>query len=134
MAIETAACASYLLEILSGVHQPGDVYKLALYRADARLGSATVCYSPECEVEGFGYEAGGLVLSGRSTSLQGRIAVLDFADAEWPVSTLKARGGLIYNASKGNRAVGSLDFGADILSDNDVFRVSFHSSGVVRIR
>ena len=53
------------------------------------------------------------------------------------VSTITARGALIYNASKANKAVAVLDFGADKTSTTGDFTVQFPindaSSAVIRL-
>jgi hypothetical protein len=42
----------------------------------------------------------------------------------WPGSTIRARGALVYNFSRDNRAVAVLDFGAEVASTNDKFTVT----------
>ena len=127
MAIVAAVCNSFKLESLptaAGVHLAGDVYKCALYLSTAVLSKATTVYTAIGEVVGVGYVAGGAVLAGLATALDGDTAILDFADPTWPASTITARGALIYNSSKGNKAVGVLDFGGDIVSTNGLFTVA----------
>ena len=127
MAITAAVCNSFKLESLptaAGVHRAGDVYKCALYTSAATLSNATTVYTATGEVVGAGYVAGGAILSGLATALDGDTAYLDFTDPTWPASTITARGALIYNSSKGNKAVGVLDFGQDISSTNGLFTVA----------
>jgi hypothetical protein len=38
---------------------------------------------------------------------------VDFANAVWDPASFTARGALIYNASKGDKAIAVLDFGSD---------------------
>lgn len=124
MAITQALCNSFKLEILNGVHRAEDEYRLALYTSLASLNEDTTRYTPDNEVIGAGYTAGGLTLADRQARLDGRVAVVDFANAIWPVATITARGALIYNASRDGRAVAVFDFGGDVSSTNGEFRVA----------
>lgn len=123
MIVEGLANA-YKLAIVRGVHQPGDDYRLALYASVANLDKDTAAYTPTGEVAGAGYVAGGASLAGFAAALDGDVAVLDFANPSWPNSTITARGGLIYNATRGNAAVAILDFGHDVTSTSGPFTVS----------
>lgn len=126
MAITAALCNSYKQESLQGIHASGDTYKIALYPSSATLSKATTVYSSigEC-ANGNGYTTGGATLTGFAVTLSTDTAVLDFSDPTWPNSTITARGALIYNSSKGNKAVCVLDFGADIVSTAGPFVVTF---------
>ncbi|HTE63623.1 MAG TPA: hypothetical protein VK631_24920 [Solirubrobacteraceae bacterium] len=127
MAITAAICNSFKLECLptvAGVHLSGDTYKMALYTSAAALSKATTAYSTSNEVVGTGYTAGGATLAGLATALDTDTAMLDFSDPTWPTSTITARGALIYNSSKSNKAVAVLDFGGDIVSTAGTFTVA----------
>lgn len=116
-------CNSYKAGLLEDTR--GDRYMIALYTADADLSKDTLAYSPEHEVEGQGYEAGGKPLGGFAVTLDGDAAVLDFDDPIWAKASITARKGLIYNASRGNRAVRVMDFGDEVRSTNGPFTVFF---------
>ena len=131
MAITTAVCNSWKLEVLDGVHQPGDSYKIALYTADANLGAATTAYTAVGEASGAGYAAGGVELSGRVSAISGGVAYLDFADPSWASATITARGAMIYNATQGNKAVAVFDFGADVSSTAATFGVVLPDPGAL---
>lgn len=73
--------------------------------------------------------AGGKSLSGYAASLASGVAFLDFDNPEWASATITARGALIYNASKSNRAVGVFDFGADVTSTAASFTVELPAAG-----
>lgn len=139
MAITAAICNSYKQEIMQGVHEAADVYKIALYTSAATLGATTATYSSTNEVaNGSGYTTGGTTLSGFAVTLDTNTAVLDFTtDPTWPASTITARGALIYNSTQANKAVCVLDFGADVSSTADTFTVQFPAAtaaaGLVRI-
>ncbi len=87
--------------------------KMALYTAEANLGTETLVYTTTDEVVGSGYTAGGNVITGVTVLSSGTTAYLDFADVVWSPAAFTARGALIYNTSLGNLALAVLDFGAD---------------------
>ena len=138
MAITQAMCSSFKQQILLGEHDlDTDTIKLALYTSAATLSAATTAYSTSDEVVGTGYTAGGNTLTGASVSLSGTTAYVDFSDTTWTTATITARGALIYNSSKSNKAIAVLDFGADKTSTAGSFTVQFPtndaSSAIVRI-
>jgi|SRR6185436_5389809 len=128
MAITAAAANSFKLQLLdgSGTHLAADVYKIALYTSSASLSKSTTAYSATNEVGNSGtYAAGGLTLVGFTVVLDTDTAILDWTtDPLWTGATITARGALIYNSSKSNKAVAVLDFGADITSTNGNFLVT----------
>jgi len=147
MAITQTATTSFKVEVLQGVHNFGptspDTFRVALYTSAATIGAGTTVYATSGEVVGAGYAAGGRVLtistfpsSGTNASGIGT-AYVSFSNVSWPNSTLTARGALIYNASKGNRAVAVLDFGADKTTSTDTFSIIFPTpdanNAIVRI-
>lgn len=124
MAITQAFCTSAKAEFLGGVHDlDTDTIKIALFTSSATLGASTTAYSTTNEVSGTGYTAGGNTLTSPSITLDGTTAIVDFADSVWSSSTITARGALIYNASKSNKAIAVLDFGADKTSNGGDFTV-----------
>ena len=138
MAITQAMCSSFKQQILLGEHDlDTDVIKLALYTSAATLSAATTAYSTSDEVVGVGYTAGGNTLTGATVSLTGTTAFVDFSDTTWTTATITARGALIYNSSKSDKAIAVLDFGSDKTSTAGSFTVQFpandSSSAVVRI-
>jgi hypothetical protein len=138
MAITQAMCSSFKQQILLGEHDlDTDTIKLALYTSAATLSAATTAYSTSDEVVGTGYTAGGNTLTGATVSLTGTTAFVDFSDTTWTTATITARGALIYNSSKSNKAIAVLDFGADKTSTAGDFTVQFPtndaSSAIVRI-
>lgn len=122
MAITTAFCTSFKTDLLTGTHQVGDVYKIALYTNAATLDASTSAYSATNEVVGVGYVAGGATLVGFTISLDGTTAILDWTtDPTWAAATITSRGALIYNSTRSNKAMGVYDFGADITSTAGTF-------------
>lgn len=134
MAITTALCNQAKQDFFDGVHAAGDTYKIALYTSAATLDKTTTAYSATNEVTGTGYTAGGATLSGRANALTGDVASIDWADPSWTSSTITARGAMIYNASKSNKALAVFDFGADISSSSSTFTVNIPAAGVGVIR
>lgn len=129
MAITTAICNSYKQEILEGVHSSTDTYKIALYTSSATLGASTTAYSATNEVTGAGYDAGGKTLTGFVSGLSTGTAYITFDDPSWTSSTITARGCLIYNSSKSNKAVAAFDFGSDVISVSGTFTIDLPAAG-----
>lgn len=116
--ISQTLCTSFKAELYQAVHDLlTDNIKIALYTANATLGETTTVYTATDEATGSGYIAGGVSLTGATVNTSGQIAYVDFADASW-AGVITARGALIYNASKSNKAIAVLDFGADKTSVN----------------
>jgi hypothetical protein len=138
MAITQAMCTSFKTELLGGVHDiDTDVIKIALYTSSATLGAATTAYSTSNEASGTGYTAGGNTLTNATISSDGTTAIVDFDNTTWVSSTITARGALIYNSSKANRAIAVLDFGSDKISTDGDFTIQFPvadaSNAILRI-
>lgn len=116
--ISQTQCTSFKAELYQAVHNLlTDTIKMALYTANATLGESTTIYTTANEVTGAGYIAGGVTLTGATVNTSGQIAYVNFANASWS-GAITARGALIYNASKSNKAIAVLDFGADKTSVN----------------
>jgi hypothetical protein len=107
-------CSSFKQESWLGIHDlDTDTLKMALYTANANLSQATTVYTTADEVVGAGYTAGGEVLTGAQVLLSGTTAYLTFNNPVWSGASFVCRGALIYNASKADRAIAVIDFGAD---------------------
>lgn len=141
MAITQGICNSFKAELATGTHDftasTGDTFKLALFTSSATLSSATTAYSSSNEVSGTGYSAGGNTLTSVTPTLSGSTAILDFDDTSWSTATITARGALLYNSSKANRAVAIFDFGSDRISTASTFLITFpaadSSNAIIRI-
>lgn len=112
--INQAICASFEQELYSAVHDilGGDTIKMALYTSDASLGRSTTEYTETGEVTDDGYTAGGVELSSPVLSKALGVLTLTFANVSIDAN-ITARGALIYNSSKSNKAIAVLDFGHD---------------------
>ena len=141
MAITAAVCNSFKQELVAMTpHTASDTFKVALYVVAATLSKATTAYSATNEVaNGAGYTTGGLTLVGFSVTLDTDTAILDWTtDPVWPAATILARGALIYNSTRSNKAVAVLEFGGvDIISTNAAFTIALPAptaaAGLVRI-
>ena len=138
MALTQCMVSSFKQQILLGEHDMDtDVFKIALYTSAATLDATTTVYTTSDEVTGTGYTAGGNTLTGATVSLTGTTAFVDFSDTSWTTATITARGALIYNSSKSNKAVAVLDFGSDKISSGGTFTIQFpandSTSAIVRI-
>lgn len=95
-----------------------DTLKMALYTANADLNQATTIYSSTAETSGTGYVAGGATITNVTVSTLGTSVYISFDDVVWASADFTARCALIYNASKANRSIAVLDFGADKAATN----------------
>jgi hypothetical protein len=124
MAISQVLCTSFKKELLEGTHIFGsDGFKIALYTSAATLNADTTAYSTDNEVSGTGYTAGGYALTASTVASGDGVGFVNFSDATWASSSFTARGALIYNDDKDDRAVMVLDFGDDKTSNNSTFTV-----------
>lgn len=113
MAIDQGLTTSFKEQILLGQHDlVTDVLKMALYTGFATLNNTTTVYSSLNEVVASGYTAGGEILTGVTVNAQGSVAYVNFNIVTWNAA-LTSRGALIYNASKGNKSIAVINFGAD---------------------
>jgi len=124
-------CDSFKTEVFLALHDfANDAFYMALYGDAATIGPATTSYVTDSEISGPGYAAGGQRLTG--PQILGPVnstAYVTFNDPVWANSSLTARGALIYNQSKQQRAVAVLDFGTEFTSNNGNFRVKFPPPG-----
>ena len=112
MSLSQTLTTSFKQQLLQGVHDfSTDTFYMALYTASADLSATTTVYTATGEVVGTGYTAGGAATT-TSVSVTDTTAFVNFSNVVW-TAALTARGALIYNSSKSNKAVAILDFGAD---------------------
>lgn len=103
------------------------VFKVALYTSAATLNENTTAYSTTDESSGTGYTAGGQVLTiSTYPTLSNSVAFISFATVTWPVTSITARGALIYKADGlTNPAIAVLDFGEDKTTSSGNFVINF---------
>jgi|TARA_A100001391_G_scaffold107150_1_gene71830 hypothetical protein len=145
MAITSAICNSFKVEILKAVHNftatTGNSFKLALYTSSATLGAGTTAYSTSNEItntSGSAYTAGGKALTSVTPVLDSSTAVCDFADISFTSASFTANGCLIYNdTATGDPAVCAVAFGGDKTVSSGTFTVQFPAAAattaIVRI-
>lgn len=138
MMITAGLVTSFKREILLGIHDlDTDVIKIALYDSSAILGPDTTVYTAVGEVSSAGYTPGGQVLLSPQVSAGNGTGYADFADPIWYATTFSVRAALIYNYTKGNRAIGVLNFGLDQVTLTQNFEIQFPSftpeSSLIRI-
>ena len=132
MAITSAICTSFKVELLKGVHNftvtSGDTFKIALYDSDATLGASTTAFSTSEEItntSGTAYTSGGATLTSVTPVASSTTAVCDFADVSYSSASFTANGALIYNSSASNVAVCAIAFGSDKTATNGTFTIQF---------
>ena len=142
MAITSAVCTSFKVEVLKGEHNftasSGNTFNLALYTSSASLGASTTAYTTSNEVSGTGYTAKGNALTSVTPVADSTTAVCDFADKSFTYASFTARGCLIFNDShSSDAAVCVIDFGADKTVTSGTFTIQFPtadaSNAILRI-
>ena len=142
MAITSAICTSFKVELLKGVHNftasTGNTFNLSLYTSSATLGAGTTAYTTTEEITGTGYTAKGNALTSVTPVADGTTAVCDFADTSFTSATFTANGCLIFNDSAtGDPAVCAVAFGGDKTVSSGTFTIQFPNAAattaIVRI-
>ena len=145
MAISSAICTSFKVEILKGFHNftasSGNTFKIALYTSSASLGASTTAYSTSNEISntsGSSYSAGGATLTSVTPVADSTTAVCDFSDVSYTSASFTANGALIYNDSaSGDPACAVIAFGADKTVTSGTFTIQFPaadaSNAIIRI-
>jgi hypothetical protein len=122
---------SYKKGLLEGVFNfsstTTQVFKIALYTSAATLDANTTVYSTTNESSGTGYTAGGQVLTiSTNPTLANNVAFMSFATVTWAVTSITARGALIYKLDGAtNPAIAVLDFGEDKTTSSGNFVINF---------
>ena len=132
MAITSAICTSFKVELLKGTHNftatTGNTFKIALYDSDATLGAGTTAFSTSEEItntSGTAYTSGGATLTSVTPVSDSATAVCDFSDVSFSSASFTANGALIYNSSASNAAVAAIAFGSDKTATNGTFTIQF---------
>ena len=145
MAITSAICTSFKVEILKAVHNftasSGNTFNIALYTSSASLGAGTTAYTTSNEItntSGSAYTAKGKALTSVTPVASSTTAVCDFADISWTSASFTARGCMIFNDSaSGDPSVCCIDFGGDKTATNGTFTIQFptanSSDAIIRI-
>ena len=90
MAITSAICTSFKVELLKGVHNftatTGNTFKIALYDSDATLGAGTTAFTTSEEItntSGSAYTSGGATLTSVTPVASSTTAICDFSDVSF---------------------------------------------------
>jgi hypothetical protein len=131
MSIIQTQTTSFKAELYQAIHNLlTDTLKIALYTGDATLNESTTAYSTTNEITGTGYTAGGLTITGVTVNSSGYTAYVSFTNPSWPTASFTTRAALIYNASKANRSIAVLDFGADKTVSGNTFTITLPTNNV----
>ena len=133
MAITSAVCTRFKVELLKGVHNftatTGNTFKIALYDSDATLGASTTAFTTSEEItntSGTAYTSGGATLTSVTPVASSTTAVCDFSDVSYTDATFTANGALIYNDSEsGDPACVVVAFGGDKTVTSGTFTIQF---------
>lgn len=115
MSIVQTATNEFKKGLMNGAFNfASDVFKIALYTADANLNEATAAYTSSNEVVASGYTPGGEALNCSVTPVvSNNVAYISFSNVTWNAA-FTARAALIYKDNgTTNPSVCVLDFGSD---------------------
>lgn len=117
---------SFKEQLLLGVHNldTDDIF-IALYDDTAVLDASTTVYTTTGEVTSAGYVEGGQQLTSTGVGGGNGTGYCNFVDPIWYGTTFTVRGALIYNASKGNKSIGVLNFGLNQTTLTQDFKIQF---------
>ena len=140
MTIYQGLTTKFKVDILNGRQNiASDTLKMALYDGYADLNENTEVYSTTNEASGTGYVAGGNTLANVTiNSTSNGIVYVSFDNVVWNPAEFTVRGALIYNFTRSNASVATLDFGSDkTQAGNGTFTVTLPpdtaSSALIRI-
>ena len=133
MAITSAICNSFKVEILTATHNftasSGNTFNLALYTSSADLSKSTTAYASTNEIaytSGSSYSAKGKALTSVTPVLSTDTAVCDFANISWTSASFTANGCLIFNdTASGDPACCAIAFGGDKTVTSGTFTIEF---------
>lgn len=129
--ITQGMCTSFKVGLLNGDFDFGagtsQTFNIALYTSAATISPATTAYTTANEASGAGYLPGGTPLSiSVVPTSSGTTAYLNFSTVTWPVTSITARGALIYLANgTTNPAIAVLEFGEDKTTNSGDFVIQF---------
>ena len=133
MAIASAICNSFKVEILKAVHNftagGANVFNLALYTSSATLNKSTTAFSATNEIAntaGSSYSTKGKALTSVTPVLSSDTAVCDFANISWTSASFTANGCLIFNdTASGDPGCCVIAFGGDKTVTSGTFTIEF---------
>jgi hypothetical protein len=135
MAFAAAVTNQFKQDILAGLHQTGDTYKIALYTQAGATdkNKSIVAYNTTGELAtANGYTQGGITIATYTVSISGDTAYVDFTvDPSWTASGagFTADACIIYNSSRSNHVLCVLSFGTTTASGGGTFTVQLPAPG-----
>lgn len=134
MAIQQGMAIVAKLAVLNGNFSGTDTFKIALYADSASyINPTVVSYSAISESVGAGYVAGGLTLTGFTSSISASVADISWNSPTIPTASLTSRCALIYDVTRNNLAIAVVDFGADFTSTSGSFTINIPSTGLIQL-
>lgn len=121
-----AMTISFREELLAGVHAlTTDTLKIALYRPESNVSTATAAYTPQQEAAGGEYVAGGQEVTNATVlTVAGETRLL--ADpVAWTQIDGSVRYALLYNNDKQQRSVALFDLFSTVTPGNQPLRLRF---------
>lgn len=135
MAFAAAVTDQFKQDVLNGVHQPADVYKIALYTQAAATdkNKTLTAYNTTGELAtANGYTQGGITLATFTVGLSTDTAYIDFSvDPSWTATGtgFTADCAVIYNSTRSNKALCVISFGTTTASGGGTFTVQLPAPG-----
>jgi hypothetical protein len=139
MAFAAAVTNQFKQDVLNGVHQPADVYKIALYTQAAATdkNNTIATYNTTGELAtANGYTQGGIAIGTFTVSISGNTAYIDFTvDPSWTATGagFTADAAIIYNSSRSNKVLAVLAFGTTTASGGGTFTVQLPAAGATAV-
>ncbi len=133
MAIASAICNTFKVEILKAVHNfntsGGNTFNLAMYTSSASMGAGTTAYITTNEIantSGTSYQPKGKALTAVTPVLSSSTAVVDFDNISWTSASFTANGCLIFNDdASGDPGCCVIAFGGDKTVTSGTFTIEF---------
>lgn len=122
-------------DILAGLHQTGDTYKIALYTQAAATdkNKSIVSYNTTGELAtAAGYTQGGITIATYTVGLSTNASYVTFTiNPTWTATGtgFTADSAVIYNSSRSNHVLAVLSFGSTTASGGGTFTVQLPAAG-----
>jgi len=135
MAFGAAVTDQFKQDILSGLHQTGDTYKIALYTQAAATdkNKSIVAYNTTGELAtANGYTQGGITIATYTVGLSTDTAYVTFTvNPSWTATGagFTADAAIIYNSTRSNHVLCVLSFGSTTASGGGTFTVQLPAAG-----
>jgi len=111
-----------------------DDFCVALYGKHASIDPHVEAYTPDGEVAGQGYAAGGQQLRGIVVGVTGSTAWMTWTEpVRWENATIHATHAMIYNRTKNNLALAVLSLGGEVVSTNGPWLLEFPAPGATAV-